>query len=157
MLLPIRTDAHGTQFQEEIFILQRLPYMTGAGKAHPLAIAADALLIEHCQVHLVQNQHILRLYRCITHHSLILLLGAAIVALTVTSVGAERVAVHIHRFIGALGTGDIDDHDVIAVDRVVFMNQGVILEQGSPKEVFGNPKEPRTREFLSRYLEDKMA
>ena len=42
-------------------------------------------------------------------------------------------------------------------DRVVFMNQGVILEQGSPKEVFGNPKEPRTREFLSRYLEDKMA
>ena len=42
-------------------------------------------------------------------------------------------------------------------DRVVFMDQGVILEQGSPKEVFGNPREPRTREFLSRYLEDKMA
>ena len=42
-------------------------------------------------------------------------------------------------------------------DRVVFMDQGVILEQGSLKEVFGNPKEPRTREFLSRYLEDKMA
>ena len=42
-------------------------------------------------------------------------------------------------------------------DRVVFMDQGVILEQGSPEEVFGNPKEPRTREFLSRYLEDKMA
>ena len=41
-------------------------------------------------------------------------------------------------------------------DRVVFMDQGVILEQGSPKEVFGNPKQARTREFLSRYLEDKM-
>ncbi len=40
-------------------------------------------------------------------------------------------------------------------DRVVFMDNGVILEQGSPKEVFGNPKEERTREFLSRYLEDK--
>lgn len=40
-------------------------------------------------------------------------------------------------------------------DRVVFMDNGVILEQGSPKEVFGNPKETRTREFLSRYLEDK--
>ena len=25
-------------------------------------------------------------------------------------------------------------------DRVVFMDQGVILEQGSPKEVFGNPQ-----------------
>ena len=40
-------------------------------------------------------------------------------------------------------------------DRVVFMDNGVILEQGSPAEVFGNPKEARTREFLSRYLEDK--
>ena len=40
-------------------------------------------------------------------------------------------------------------------DRVVFMANGVILEQGSPKDVFGNPKEARTREFLSRYLEDK--
>ena len=40
-------------------------------------------------------------------------------------------------------------------DRVVFMDQGVILEQGSPKEIFGNPKNDRTREFLSRYLEDK--
>ena len=40
-------------------------------------------------------------------------------------------------------------------DRVVFMDKGVILEQGSPREVFGNPKQQRTREFLSRYLEDK--
>ena len=40
-------------------------------------------------------------------------------------------------------------------DRVVFMDGGVILEQGTPKEVFGNPKEARTREFLSRYLEEK--
>ena len=40
-------------------------------------------------------------------------------------------------------------------DRVVFMDQGVILEQGAPAEVFGNPREARTREFLSRYLEDK--
>ena len=42
-------------------------------------------------------------------------------------------------------------------DRVVFMDQGVILEQGTPQEVFGSPKEARTREFLRRYLEDKMA
>ena len=40
-------------------------------------------------------------------------------------------------------------------DRAVFMDQGVILEQGAPSEVFGHPKEARTREFLSRYLEDK--
>ena len=40
-------------------------------------------------------------------------------------------------------------------DRVIFMDQGVILEQGSPREIFGNPCNERTREFLSRYLEDK--
>ncbi len=42
-------------------------------------------------------------------------------------------------------------------DRVVFMDQGVILEQGSPRELFTNPKNERTREFLSRYLEDRQA
>ncbi|WP_162590281.1 amino acid ABC transporter ATP-binding protein [Variovorax sp. RA8] len=35
-------------------------------------------------------------------------------------------------------------------DRVIFMDQGVILEQGSPEQVFGAPREARTREFLSR-------
>ena len=40
-------------------------------------------------------------------------------------------------------------------DRVVFMDQGVILEQGPPAQLFGAPRESRTREFLSRYLEDK--
>ena len=36
--------------------------------------------------------------------------------------------------------------------RVVYMADGVICEEGSPEEIFTNPKEPRTREFLSRYL-----
>ena len=36
--------------------------------------------------------------------------------------------------------------------NVVFMSEGVICEQGNPKEVFANPKETRTREFLSRFL-----
>lgn len=39
-------------------------------------------------------------------------------------------------------------------DRVVFMDQGVVLEDGTPEQVFGAPKHERTREFLSRYLED---
>ena len=42
-------------------------------------------------------------------------------------------------------------------DRVVFMDQGIILEQGHPDQLFGNPKNERTREFLSRYLEDRPA
>ena len=40
-------------------------------------------------------------------------------------------------------------------DRVVFMDQGVVLEEGSPAEIFGAPKHARTREFLSRYLDDR--
>jgi len=39
-------------------------------------------------------------------------------------------------------------------DKVVFMDQGVIAEQGDPKQMFTNPQLPRTREFLARYLED---
>ena len=37
-------------------------------------------------------------------------------------------------------------------DRVVFMDKGIILEEGSPKDIFVNPKQPRTKEFLSRYI-----
>jgi polar amino acid transport system ATP-binding protein len=37
-------------------------------------------------------------------------------------------------------------------DRIVFMDNGVIAEQGTPEEVFGNPKNPRTREFLDAIL-----
>jgi ABC-type polar amino acid transport system ATPase subunit len=33
-------------------------------------------------------------------------------------------------------------------DRVIFMDQGRIVEQGPPKEVLFKPREPRTREFL---------
>jgi len=35
--------------------------------------------------------------------------------------------------------------------RVVFLDQGVIAEQGTPAQVFGAPANPRTREFLSRF------
>ena len=40
-------------------------------------------------------------------------------------------------------------------DRVVFMDDGYIVEEAAPNELFGNPQMPRTREFLSRYLSDK--
>ncbi len=35
--------------------------------------------------------------------------------------------------------------------RVVFLDEGRILEQGPPAEVFANPREPRTQEFLTRF------
>ncbi len=38
--------------------------------------------------------------------------------------------------------------------RVVFMNKGVICEDGTPDELFGSPKKPETIEFLSRFREN---
>ena len=37
-------------------------------------------------------------------------------------------------------------------DRVLFMDQGIIMEQGSPDELFGNPQNERTKSFLSKVL-----
>ncbi len=33
-------------------------------------------------------------------------------------------------------------------NRIIFMDEGHIIEQGTPKEIFGNPKEQRTKEFI---------
>jgi ABC-type glutathione transport system ATPase component len=37
-------------------------------------------------------------------------------------------------------------------DRVVFMDDGIIVEQGRPDEVLGAPQHPRTKDFLARVL-----
>jgi len=37
-------------------------------------------------------------------------------------------------------------------DRILFMDGGKIVEQGTPEELFGNPKNPRTIDFLSKVL-----
>ena len=37
-------------------------------------------------------------------------------------------------------------------DRVCFVDGGIILEEGAPEEIFGNPKEERTKNFLSKVL-----
>ena len=37
-------------------------------------------------------------------------------------------------------------------DRVLFMDNGYIMEEGTPEEVFGNPQNPRTQDFLSCVL-----
>ncbi|WP_329340637.1 amino acid ABC transporter ATP-binding protein [Streptomyces sp. NBC_00663] len=42
-------------------------------------------------------------------------------------------------------------------DRVVFMDGGVIVEDGTPAQVIGNPGHERTRHFLSRLLDPAMA
>jgi len=37
-------------------------------------------------------------------------------------------------------------------DRIVFMDEGVIVEEGPPDEMFLRPSQPRTQEFLSKIL-----
>jgi len=37
-------------------------------------------------------------------------------------------------------------------DRVLFMEEGIIYEEGAPEDIFSNPKEMRTKEFLSKVL-----
>ena len=36
--------------------------------------------------------------------------------------------------------------------EIVFVDNGIILEQGPPEEFFGNPKHPRLKDFLSKVL-----
>ncbi len=38
-------------------------------------------------------------------------------------------------------------------DQVIFMDEGVIVEQGDPKQVIDHPREERTKQFLTRYTE----
>lgn len=40
-------------------------------------------------------------------------------------------------------------------DRVIFMDKGVIAEQGNPNELFEHPKQERTRQFLSRFASSR--
>ena len=37
-------------------------------------------------------------------------------------------------------------------DRVLFMDEGIIMEQGKPEDIFNNPQEARTKSFLSKVL-----
>ena len=37
-------------------------------------------------------------------------------------------------------------------DRVLFMDEGIIMESGTPEEVFDHPQNPRTQDFLSKVL-----
>lgn len=37
-------------------------------------------------------------------------------------------------------------------DRVIFMDEGVIIEEGTPEEIFNSPKQTRTQDFLSKVL-----
>lgn len=37
-------------------------------------------------------------------------------------------------------------------DRIIFMSDGLVVEEGTPDEIFNNPKNDRTKQFLKRYI-----
>lgn len=37
-------------------------------------------------------------------------------------------------------------------DRIIFMSDGLVVEEGTPNEIFNNPKNDRTKQFLKRYI-----
>ena len=39
-------------------------------------------------------------------------------------------------------------------DQLIFMDSGVIVEQGDPQQVINHPREERTRQFLARYRQE---
>ena len=38
-------------------------------------------------------------------------------------------------------------------DKIIFMNEGIIAEQGTPEQIFNNPQNPRTKEFIASFQE----
>ena len=36
-------------------------------------------------------------------------------------------------------------------DRVLFMDEGIIMEEGTPEQIFGNPQKQETKDFLARF------
>jgi len=40
-------------------------------------------------------------------------------------------------------------------DRIVFMDGGVVVEEGTPQQLFQNPAQDRTRSFLKKHLHDR--
>lgn len=39
-------------------------------------------------------------------------------------------------------------------DRVIFMNEGIVAEEGTPEEIFNNPQNPRTKEFIKSFSQN---
>ncbi len=56
-------------------------------------------------------------------------------------VAAQEVAEHV-----VVGTGRE------AADRILFLDGGLIVEEGTPDQIFSDSQHPRTQEFLSRIL-----
>ena len=51
-----------------------------------------------------------------------------------------------------------ENHAIVAwlkkaiADKIIFIDEGIIKESGTPTEVFGNPKDARLKDFLSKVL-----
>ena len=94
--------------------------------------------------------------RALIMHPEVLLLDEITAALDPEMVG-EVLAVISNLAKGGMTMVIVTHEMMFARDistRVVFMDKGVIAEEGSPDQLFNHPQTERTREFLSRYRQD---
>ena len=55
-------------------------------------------------------------------------------------------------YINGMATPDAVSFALSTNDRLLFMDQGRIIEQGDPKQILSAPEHPRTQQFLSKVL-----
>ena len=58
-----------------------------------------------------------------------------------------------HQIVGEVVEAGADGGRFAPGDRVVFLDEGTILEEGPPEQIFREPREPRTQEFLQRIID----
>jgi len=101
------------------------------------------------------QQQRVALARCLVSDPEVLLLDEITSALDPELVG--EVLTMIRQLKGEGMTMVLATHEMgfarQVADKVVFLDGGRVLETGPPEQVLGEPKEPRTRQFLARIIE----
>ena len=65
----------------------------------------------------------------------------------------EFLNTHKNWIIDGNGNSLFFDERMKMADKIIFMNEGIIAEQGTPEQIFTNPQNPRTKEFITSFQE----
>ena len=67
----------------------------------------------------------------------------------------ERINLSAYAQLGYIYNSAADPDNTFDIKRVIFMADGVVVEKGTPEEIFDHPKEEATRKFLKRILKEE--
>ena len=67
----------------------------------------------------------------------------------------ERINLSAYAQLGYTYNSAADPDNTFDIKRVIFMADGVVVEKGTPEEIFDHPKEEATRKFLKRILKEE--